>query len=43
MSDIIARSKDTFRFLTEDREDPRKKPLDTRKTQFVEIYNPFEA
>ena len=43
MSDIIARSKDTFRFLTEDREDPRKKPLDTRKTKFVEIYNPFEA
>src|SRR5210317_629466 len=42
MSDIIARSKDTFRFLTEDREDPKKKPLDVRKTEFVEIYNPFE-
>jgi 3'-phosphoadenosine 5'-phosphosulfate sulfotransferase len=42
MSDIIAREKDTFRFLTDEREDPRKKTLDVRKTQFVEIYNPFE-
>jgi glutamate synthase (NADPH/NADH) small chain len=43
MSDIIARSKDTFRFVTEDREDPKKKTLDVRKTQFVEIYQPFES
>jgi len=43
MSDIIARSKDTFRFLTEDREDPKKKGLEIRKKDFVEIYNPFEA
>ena len=42
MSDIIARSKDTFRFITEDREDPKKKPLKARKTEFVEIYQPFE-
>lgn len=42
MSDIIARSKDTFRFLTEDREDPKKKSLRARKTEFVEIYTPFE-
>ena len=42
MSDIIVRSKDTFSFLTEDREDPRKKPLEIRKTEFVEIYNQFE-
>jgi len=43
MSDIIARSKDTFRFVTEEREDPKKKPLDVRKHQFVEIYHPFET
>jgi len=43
MSDIIARSRDNFRFVTEDREDPKKKTLDVRKTQFVEIYHPFEA
>jgi glutamate synthase (NADPH/NADH) small chain len=43
MSDIIARSKDTFRFLTEDREDPKKKSLEVRKTEFVEIYQPYEA
>ena len=42
MSDIIARSKDTFRFLTEDREDPKKKSIEVRKTEFVEIYNQFE-
>ena len=42
MSDIIVRSRDTFSFLTEDREDPRKKPLEIRKTEFVEIYNQFE-
>lgn len=42
MSDIIAKSKDTFRFVTEDREDPKKILLETRKTEFVEIYHPFE-
>ena len=43
MSDIIARSKDNFTFLKEERQDPKKKSLSVRKTQFVEIYNQFET
>jgi glutamate synthase (NADPH/NADH) small chain len=42
MSEIIARSKDTFQFVKTDRHDPEKKPLEVRKAEFVEIYNPFE-
>lgn len=42
MSEIIARSKDVFQFVKTDRIDPDKKPLEVRKTQFVEIYDPFQ-
>ena len=42
MSEIIARSKDTFQFLKTDRIDPEKKPIEVRTTQFVEIYDPFQ-
>lgn len=42
MSDIIAKSKDTFRFVKTGRIDPDKKALQTRKTEFVEIYHPFQ-
>ena len=42
MSEIIARSKDTFQFIKTDRIDPAKKDIAARKTEFVEIYNPFE-
>lgn len=41
MSDIIAKSKDTFRFLNTERHDPEKKSLRVRKTEFVEIYDSF--
>jgi glutamate synthase (NADPH/NADH) small chain len=41
MSEIIAKSKDTFRFVKTGRIDPEKKEIDVRKTEFVEIYNPF--
>src|SRR5688572_19603899 len=43
MSEIIAKSKDTFRFVKTGRIDPDKKELPVRQTEFVEIYNPFEA
>ncbi len=36
------KTKDVFRFLTEDRQDPEKKAIETRKTEFVEIYEQFE-
>jgi glutamate synthase (NADPH/NADH) small chain len=42
MADIIARSKDTFQFVKTERVDPDKKPIEVRKTQFVEIYDPFQ-
>lgn len=41
MSDIIIKSKDTFRFLRAPRRDPDKKPLEARKHDFVEIYEPY--
>ena len=41
MSDIIVKSRDSFRFLNTERQDPGKKPLRVRKTEFVEIYDPF--
>ena len=41
MTDIIAKSKDTFRFLNTERRDPDKKALEIRQTEFVEIYDPF--
>jgi len=42
MSEIIARSKDTFQFVKTDRVDPDKKSIQTRQTEFVEIYNPYQ-
>jgi glutamate synthase (NADPH) small chain len=44
MSDIIVKTKakDTFRFVKTPRIDPEKKPLETRKVEFVEIYDSFE-
>jgi glutamate synthase (NADPH/NADH) small chain len=41
MAEIIAKSKDTFRFLNTERTDPDKKALKIRQTEFVEIYDPF--
>ncbi len=41
-SEIIAKSKDTFRFVKTGRIDPAKKELAVRQTEFVEIYNPFK-
>jgi glutamate synthase (NADPH/NADH) small chain len=43
MSEIIAKSKDTFRFVKVGRGDPAKKPVEVRKAEFVEIYDPFKA
>jgi len=43
MSEIIAKSKDTFRFVKTGRVDPVKKDIDVRTTEFVEIYTPFQA
>lgn len=36
------RLNNVFQFVEVDRKDPKKKPLITRKAQFVEIYKPFE-
>lgn len=36
------RLNNAFQFVEVDRKDPQKKPLITRKGQFVEIYKPFE-
>lgn len=36
------RLNNVFQFVEVDRQDPKKKPLLTRKAQFVEIYKPFE-
>ncbi|RBO80177.1 FAD-dependent oxidoreductase [Marinomonas aquiplantarum] len=36
------RLNNAFQFVEVDRQDPKKKPLITRKAQFVEIYKPFE-
>ncbi|MEP0072836.1 MAG: FAD-dependent oxidoreductase [Marinomonas sp.] len=36
------RLNNVFQFVEVDRKDPKKKPLITRKGQFVEIYRPFE-
>lgn len=41
MADIIAKSKDSFQFMKTGRVDPRKKALEVRKKDFVEIYDPF--
>ncbi len=37
------RLKNDFQFLDVGRQDPDKKDIETRKTQFVEIYEPFNA
>ncbi len=42
MTEKVIKAKDVFRFLTEDRQDPEKKAIETRKTEFVEIYEQFE-
>ena len=39
---MTGRLNNVFQFVEVDREDPSKKPLITRKGQFVEIYKPFE-
>ncbi|MBM6550941.1 FAD-dependent oxidoreductase [Marinomonas ostreistagni] len=36
------RLNNVFQFVEVDRKDPKKKPLLTRKSQFVEIYRPYE-
>lgn len=41
-SEIIVKSKDTFRFVKTGRADPEKKELSVRQTEFVEIYSPFK-
>jgi len=38
---MTGRLNNVFQFVEVDREDPSKKPLITRKGQFVEIYKPF--
>jgi glutamate synthase (NADPH/NADH) small chain len=38
---MVERLNNTFQFLDVAREDPDKKPLQLRTTQFVEIYEPF--
>jgi len=43
MAEIIAKSKDTFRFVKTGRIDPGKKTLPVRQTEFVEIYEPYKA
>jgi len=42
-SEIIAKSKDTFRFVKTGRIDPEKKDLAVRQVEFVEIYNPVQT
>lgn len=42
MTEKVIQAKDVFRFLSESREDPQKKAVETRKTEFVEIYEQFE-
>jgi glutamate synthase (NADPH/NADH) small chain len=42
MSEIIAKSKDTFQFVKTARIDPVKKPAEVRKADFVEIYEPYK-
>ncbi len=42
MAEKVIKAKDVFRFLTEDRQDPEKKAIETRKTEFVEIYEQFD-
>ena len=42
MSEIIAKTKDNFRFVNTSRHDPAKKPVAVRQTEFVEIYNQFD-
>ncbi|MCO4784375.1 FAD-dependent oxidoreductase [Marinomonas atlantica] len=39
---MTERLNNVFQFVEVDRKDPKKKPLLTRKSQFVEIYRPFE-
>ena len=43
MSEIIAKSKDIFRFVKTGRVDPTKKELPVRQTEFVEIYDLYKA
>ncbi len=38
----MSKAKDVFRFLTSDRQDPVKKAVAVRKTEFVEIYEQFD-
>lgn len=40
---MAERLSNDFQFLDVGRQDPTKKDIDTRKTQFVEIYQPFTA
>ena len=42
MTEKVIQAKDVFRFLSESREEPQKKAIETRKTEFVEIYEQFE-
>ena len=42
MTEKVIKAKDVFRFLTQDRQEPEKKAIETRKTEFVEIYEQFE-
>ncbi len=42
MADTEIKSKDVFRFLSTARQDPEKKPVEVRKTEFVEIYEQFD-
>ncbi|MGI0119178.1 FAD-dependent oxidoreductase [Zooshikella sp. RANM57] len=38
---MVERLQNNFQFIDVDRVDPRKKDIDVRKAQFVEIYDPF--
>ncbi|MDG2090011.1 MAG: FAD-dependent oxidoreductase [Gammaproteobacteria bacterium] len=42
MTEKVIKAKDVFRFLSESREDPQKKAIETRQTEFVEIYEQYE-
>ena len=42
MVDTQIKSKDVFRFLSSGRQDPEKKPIEVRTTEFVEIYEQFD-
>tara|TARA_R100001143_G_scaffold63531_1_gene71410 strand:+ start:5070 stop:6500 length:1431 start_codon:yes stop_codon:yes gene_type:complete len=42
MAESEIKSKDVFRFLNAGRQDPEKKDIETRKTEFIEIYEQFD-